>query len=174
MKNAIVAEKTRADCSLLPRQGCHALKFHGENFREEPQNRKICESQPPSQGEVLHIHAIRVRSGVLNPGNEATHLQLYMYTFMAIDCLHVYIYPLDFVSLVPRPLGKRPRPSRHFHFLTCNHIHLQFRLVMDCGESSDDVNGSGASSKKWKYETDNGRGGGTGVQYSPYLHMSPS
>ena len=45
---------------------------------------------------------------------------------------------------------------------------------MDCGESSDNVNGSGASSKKWKYEIDNGQGGTAGVQYSLYLHMSPS
>ena len=63
-----------------------------------------------------------------------------------------------------------------------------FILVIDHGDSSDDVNGSGSLSIKWKYETDNGtgiqlgwgRGGGgeggrrrlTGVQYSLYLHMS--
>ena len=41
MKNTIFAEKTGAGCSLLPHQGCHAPKFYGEKFREEPQNLKI-------------------------------------------------------------------------------------------------------------------------------------
>ena len=34
---------------------------------------------------------------------------------------------------------------------------------MDCGESSDDVDGSEASFKKWKYETDNGKAYNCGV-----------
>ena len=33
-----------------------------------------------------------------------------------------------------------------------------FILVIDHGDSSDDVNGSGSLSIKWKYETDNGTG----------------
>ena len=52
-------------------------------------------------------------------------------------------------------------------------------MVIDHGESSDDVNGSGSLSIKQKYETEKGKGiqlgrGGrlTGAQYSLYLHMS--
>ena len=53
--------ETLAYCSLLPRQGCYAPKFCGENFREQPQNREIRESYP-SQAEVIRIglHTIRV------------------------------------------------------------------------------------------------------------------
>ena len=52
--------------------------------------------------------------------------------------------------------------------------------MKDRGESSNDVEGSGASTKKWKNETDNGQvyswggRGLTSVQYSLYLHMLPS
>ena len=41
MKNTIFAKKSRAECSLLPRQGCHAPKFRGKKFHEEPQNDKF-------------------------------------------------------------------------------------------------------------------------------------
>ena len=78
MKSTIFAEKTLADCLLLPCQGCYAPKFCGENFRKQPQNCEIYKSYP-SQAEVLCIHTICVSEWY--PGNEAIHLWPYMYTF---------------------------------------------------------------------------------------------
>ena len=62
-------------------------------------------------------------SGVLNPGDEATPLPTW------------FCY-----SLVTRSLGMRPKPPDIF-------IFSQLTTCMDCGESSDDVNGSRAPSK---------------------------
>ena len=80
MKNTIIAEKTRAERSLLPRQGCHALKFCGKKFREEPQNDKFAKvSRLPRLKFCIYMLFARVPEW----------------------------QTLDFVSLVPRPLGKR-------------------------------------------------------------------
>ena len=103
MKNTIFAEKTVTNCSLLPCQGCYTSKFLGRKLHEQPQNSEICKPPFPVWSSSYTYYS---RSEVVNPGNEA---------------IHVYIYPLGFVSLIPRPLGTR---QRYFHLLTCNHLHV--------------------------------------------------
>ena len=81
MKNTIFAEKVRTDCSLLSRQGCHTPKFREKKkFRKEPQNHKFAKvSRHP-------------------------RLKFSIYTLFARVPVR---QTFDFVSLVPKPLGKR-------------------------------------------------------------------
>ena len=82
MKNVIFAEKTHADCSLLPRQDATPPNFAEKNLTKSHKtaNLQMLAVFPGwSSAYTCYSHAFR--SGKPCPGN---------------DTIHVYTYPLDF------------------------------------------------------------------------------